>query len=114
MNTVRVGFLNHDALLSQNDAPVLLVFGGVWDSKSDCWYSNLKIVAEKFDGKIITGIVDIDYAIDLFSIHNVSTLPTMIFFDDGKEIMRCEEFHGTYDVINFVHKFFGAEPYFVF
>ena len=43
-----------------------------------------------------------------------SNSPTMIFFDGGKEIIRCEEFHGTYDVINFVHKFFGAEPYFVF
>lgn len=114
MKPVRVGFLNHDALLSQSELPVLLVFGGVWDSNSDCWYSNLTDVAEKFDGKIITGIVDIDYAKELFSIHNVSSLPTMIFFEDGKEAMRCEEFHGSFDVINFVHEFFGAEPYFTF
>lgn len=107
MNTLRIGLLNIEPVLA-SELPVLLVFGGTWDLHSRIWFDALKRIADKYDGHIITGIVDYEYAPDIFFDFSVSELPTMIFFEDGKPIMRETKYTGSLDIDRFIHKFYGA------
>ena len=110
MNPIRVGLLNFESLILNSKLPVLLVFGAIWDRKSSTLFYVLDQIAEKYDGHIITGKVDYDYVPDIFTDCGIKVLPTMIFFEDGKEIMRHEGMYGSNDIEEFIRRFYGVSP----
>lgn len=108
MKPIRIGLLNFESVL-ENELPVLLIFGATWDFQSNTLFFVLDQIAEKYDGHIITGKVDYDYAPDLFGRCGIKAMPTMVFFEDGKEIMRQEGMHDSRrDIEYFVRRFYGV------
>lgn len=110
MKPLRIGLLNFNSVIN-SELPALLVFGAVWDRGSRVMYDLLERAGEDFDGKIITGKVDYDYAPDIFSDYGIYEIPTMAFFEDGKMVMSQSGYNGTKDMKFFIEKFYGVLPY---
>lgn len=111
MKPLKIGLLNFECSVLRSELPVLLVFGAVWDADSRQLYSQLERIGEKYDGKLITGIVDYDYVPDIFSEYEVYDIPTAMIIEDGREFKRRFGYKGLKTLENFLNYFFGVLPY---
>lgn len=111
MIPLKIGPLNFECAVLESNTPVMLVFGAMWDKNSRMQFDLLEYVSEKYNKKIIVGIVDYDYAPDIFSECKVYDIPTTVIFEDGKEFSRRFGYYGVSAVIDFLNYFFGVLPY---
>lgn len=110
MRPVRINMMNFECYVLQSELPVLLVFGFEWDNDSMKLFDQLQRAAEKFKGKIKTGIVDCDYCMEICSYCGLSSYPAMVFFEDGEIFEVQEGFCDSFDVKNFIYRFYGVLP----
>lgn len=111
MRPLKISLLTFESAVLQSQLPVLLVFGAMWDIDSLHLFKQLEWYGEKFDGKMKTGIVDIDYVPDIFIDYEVYDIPTMIIFEDGKPFERRVGYHDQHDIDKYLYRFFGYLPY---
>ena len=112
MKPLRLGNLNFGPAVLNSDLPFLVAFGGSWERSSRNMFALLNGVGKKYDKKIKVGYVDYDYAPDVFDGYAIKVLPTLIFFEDGKPIIRHEGYQGTETAMDFVKRFYGVLPEF--
>ncbi|MDO4190863.1 MAG: thioredoxin [Bacteroidales bacterium] len=83
--------------LTENNAPdvlantpgvILVDFYAEWCGPCRMLAPTIEALAEANDGKINVFKVDTDNNIELARNYNVQTIPTLIFFKDGREIER--------------------------
>lgn len=110
MNPLRINPINYECVVKHSKLPVLLVFGGLWDYQSRRMYAQLDEVAKKFDKKLITGKVEYEYNVNAFVELGISSVPTMVIFEDGEVFEMRSGCQGGDDVLNFVYRFFGIIP----
>ena len=84
MRPLRIGYLNFPSAVLESKLPVLLIFGAMWDQRSREMFHIIDMYGNTYDGKIVMGKVDIDYATELFFKYEVTKMPTAIFFEHGK------------------------------
>ena len=111
MNPLKINLLNFESSVLQSDVPVLLVFGAVWDEDSRLLFYQLDEFAEKLDGKLKTGIVDLDYVPDIFYDYEVYDIPTMMIFEDGVPFESKIGYRDSRDMEDFLFYFFGYLPF---
>ncbi|NDD58327.1 MAG: thioredoxin [Chlamydiae bacterium] len=63
----------------------------------------LEKVAKEFDGKAKVAKLDIDHAQRISSTYQVSSVPTMILFKDGKETGRLVGLRDAEAISDFIH-----------
>ncbi|MGO5052765.1 thioredoxin [Lachnospiraceae bacterium LCP25S3_G4] len=68
--------------------PVLLDFGASWCGPCQMLAPVIEELADEYKGKIQVGKVDIDESIDLARKYRVLSVPTIVLFQDGKEVKR--------------------------
>ncbi|MBE6691708.1 MAG: thioredoxin family protein [Ruminococcaceae bacterium] len=110
MRPIRIGYLNYESFLSKDKCPAMLVFGAVWDAQSRNLFSDLDYYAKKYDKKIRIGFVEYEYASDIFTENNITKLPTVIIFEDGKPFKTLEGTCSRDTVESFIRHFFGFYP----
>ena len=79
---------NFDSVLATKNMPVMVDFWATWCGPCRMVAPVIEQVAEEYEGRAIVGKVDVDECGDLAMRYGVMSIPTVIFFKDGKEIDR--------------------------
>ena len=73
-----------DAEVLQSPVPVLVDFWAVWCGPCRMIAPHVDAVAEEFQGKAKVLKVDVDVEQDIAAKYGVMSIPTLVFFKDGK------------------------------
>jgi thioredoxin 1 len=74
--------------LRADATPVLVDFSATWCAPCKALAPTIDAVANEYSGRLRVYKVDIDQAADTAAQFGVSSVPTCIFFRDGKEVDR--------------------------
>ncbi len=111
MKPLRIGYLNFPWVIEECKLPVLLAFGAEYDIKSLRLWQCLEGISQKYDGKLVVGFVDIEYARGIFSKFNIVEIPTIIGIDGGKSLKPAVGIRWQKDVEEYINYVFGVLPY---
>ena len=78
---------NFGALIATGK-PVVIDFWATWCGPCQKMGPLIEALAEDYDGKAIVGKCNVDEEDELAMQFNVRSIPTVIFFKDGKEVDR--------------------------
>lgn len=67
---------------------MLVDFWASWCGPCKMLAPTVDKLAEKYDGKVIVGKVDVDEEQELARQFGVMSIPTVVLFKDGKEVQR--------------------------
>ncbi|MBR6754687.1 MAG: thioredoxin family protein [Clostridia bacterium] len=101
----------YEEVVLKSTEPYFLMFGADWDHYSLYLYDDIKWYVEKFEGMINFGIVDIEIYRELFTEFEITTIPTMLILEDGKEYCRTEGYIGRMVLEKMMYDFFGYLHY---
>ncbi len=74
--------------LMESGGVALVDFWASWCGPCRMMGPTIDDIADELDGKNTVGKVNVDDERDLASAHEVMTIPTLIFFKDGREAAR--------------------------
>ena len=79
--------MNFEEILKQNEM-VLADFAASWCGPCRMLGPVIEDLADRYEGKAVVGKVNVDDEQELAIRYGVMSIPTVIFFKDGKEIDR--------------------------
>ena len=79
---------NFEQLVLGADKPVLVDFWATWCMPCRMLSPTIEEIAEEADGRAYVGKVNVDEEGELAIRYGVRSIPTLIFFRDGKEVAR--------------------------
>ena len=74
--------------VTATDLPVVIDFWAEWCGPCRMLSPIIEEMAAEYEGKAVIGKVDVDEQGELAMRYGVMSIPTVIFFKDGKEIHR--------------------------
>lgn len=79
---------NFEELVLNADKPVLVDFWATWCMPCRMLSPTIEEIAEDAEGRAYVGKVNVDEEGELAMKYGVRSIPTLIFFRDGKEVNR--------------------------
>ena len=86
MSEVTLTDKNFDTEVLKSDIPVLVDFWAVWCGPCKMVAPAVARLAENHEGKLKVGKVNVDEQGDLAQKYNISSIPTLLVFKDGKVV----------------------------
>lgn len=77
----------HEVVLN-SDKPVMVDFWAEWCGPCKRLAPTIAYVSNEYDGKVVVAKLDIDEANEVAQQYGIQTIPTVIFFQNGKEVTR--------------------------
>ena len=79
---------NFDAEVINSNIPVLVDFWATWCGPCRMIAPVIKSIAEKFDGRIKVGKVNVDKEPEISLEYNIASIPTVMIFKNGEEVSK--------------------------
>jgi len=86
----------------QSDLPVLVDFWAPWCAPCRMVAPTLTQIAKEYEGKFHVAKVDVDVSPDIAGQYNVTGIPTMALFKDGKMVERIVGAYPKQQIVNTV------------
>ena len=77
---------NFEAEVIQSELPVLVDFFAQWCGPCKMMAPLVEKMAEKYEGKMKIGKLDVDDAMEIAQKYRVASIPTFIFFEKGQVV----------------------------
>jgi thioredoxin 1 len=95
---------NFDNEVTQSSVPVLVDFWAAWCGPCRMIAPIVDQLAEQYEGKLKVGKVNVDEEKELAVKFQVMTIPTLIFFKDGKIVNQMVGAHPKGDLEKIIDK----------
>lgn len=79
---------NFDAEVINSNIPVLVDFWATWCGPCRMTAPVIESIAEKFDGRIKVGKVNVDEEPEISLEYNIASIPTVMIFKNGEEVSK--------------------------
>lgn len=79
---------NFDAEVINSNIPVLVDFWAAWCGPCRMIAPVIERIAEKFDGRIKVGKVNVDEEPEISLEYNIASIPTVMIFKNGEEVSK--------------------------
>lgn len=103
--SIKITTENFEEEVLNSDIPVLVDFHAVWCGPCKIVSPTVERVAKKFEGKIKVGKVDVDKNESLAIKYQILSVPTFVFFRDGKVIHKESAALSEEVIINKIHEY---------
>lgn len=79
---------NFDSEVINSNIPVLVDFWAAWCGPCRMIAPVIERIAEKFDGRIKVGKVNVDEEPEISLEYNIASIPTVMIFKNGEEVSK--------------------------
>ncbi len=86
MNEIELTVENFEKEVINSELPVMVDFWAAWCGPCRMLAPTVEEIANEYAGKIKVGKVNVDEQMDLAIKYNTVSIPTVIFFKDGKVV----------------------------
>lgn len=95
---------NFDEIVLSSDKPVLVDFWATWCGPCRMIGPNLAELAERMDGSLIVGKINVDEQPDLAMKYGVAVIPTLMLFKNGQIAKKTAGYMDLQELEKFVSK----------
>jgi thioredoxin 1 len=88
MSEVTLTKENFETEVATSELPVLVDFWAVWCGPCKMVAPAIAKLAEKYEGKLKVGKVNVDEQLQLAQTYNISSIPTLAIFKGGKVVSQ--------------------------
>ena len=88
MSTVHFDKAGFENQVEKGQGLALVDFWATWCGPCRMMGPVIDQMADELDGQVLVGKVDVDQESDLAAKYGVMSIPTLVFFKDGKEVKR--------------------------
>jgi thioredoxin 1 len=85
-NEITLSDQNFEKIVLQSDKLVIVDFWATWCGPCRMLAPTVAKISKDYEGKIIVGKLDVDQSADLARQYNISSIPTLMFFKNGKPV----------------------------
>lgn len=98
MAVIKITADNFEEEVINSELPVLVDFWAVWCGPCQMQGPVVEEAAEKFAGKLKVGKLNVDEEGALAQKYKVMSIPTLILFQDGREVKKEIGFHSLDEI----------------
>lgn len=90
---------NFESVVLNSDKPVLVDFWATWCGPCKMIAPVVEEIAQEYEGEIAVGKIDVDEVPSVAAKYNVMSIPTLIVFENGKEVNRIVGFRPKAQIV---------------
>ena len=97
--SIKITSENFESVVLNSDKPVLVDFWATWCGPCKMIAPVIEEISEEYADKIVVAKLDVDEVPSIAGQYNVMSIPTLVVFENGKEVNRMVGFRPKAQIV---------------